>query len=129
VMASTLSGYSPAGFSCVLHGTSNLADEQPGASGLTPRAAGVAAAAAREAGRRDVTAATTDGKTLRFTVPSAEENRYGWSLAQWAVARANKLHVIAVQVGDRKWHRDDSTEGWTASKEQLPAGAVVVRVA
>jgi hypothetical protein len=130
VMASTLSGYSPAGFSCVLHGPpSDLAEEQPAANGLTPRAADVAAAAGREAGRRDVVAATTDGKTLRFTVPSAEANRYGWSLAQWAVARASQLHVIAVQVGDRKWHRDDSTAGWTASQEALPPGAVVVRVA
>jgi hypothetical protein len=62
-------------------------------------------------------------------VPSAEANRYGWSLAQWAVARADGLHVIAVQVGDRKWHRDDSTAGWTSSKETLPPGDVVVRVA
>ena len=129
VMASTLSGYSPAGFSCVLHGTSNLADEQPGAGGLTPRAADVAAAADREAGRRDVVAATTDGKTLRFTVSPADGNRYGWSLAQWAVARANGLHIIAISVGDQRWARDDSTAGWTRAETALPAGAVVVRVA
>jgi hypothetical protein len=129
VMASALSGYSPGGFSCVLHDTADLAEEQPAAGGLTPRAAALTDAAGHETGRRNVAPTTTDGKTLRFTVPAAEGNRYGWSLAHWAVARANSLDVVAVQVGDRHWHRDDSTAGWTAAQEPLPAGTVVIRVA
>jgi hypothetical protein len=129
VMASALSGYSPGGFNCVLRGTPDLAEETPSAGGMTPRATAVSKAAAREAGRREGVPATTDGKTLRFTVSSGEDNRYAWSLAHWAVARANGLQITSVQVGDRQWHRDDSTSGWTESPDPLPAGAVAIRVA
>ena len=101
VMASTLSGYSPAGFNCILHGPSDLAEEQPGAGGTTPRAAALVKAAGRETVRGTAVPVTTDGKSLRFTVPAATGNRYGWSLAQWAVARAEGLQVVAVTVGDR----------------------------
>ena len=128
-MASALSGYSPGGFNCVLRGPSDVAEEQPGPSGLTPRAAAVARAADREAGRRSVAPAATDGRSLRFTVPSAEGDRLAWSLAQWAVARADGLDVVAVEVAGRQWRRDDSTEGWTAASSTPPAGTVVVRVA
>jgi hypothetical protein len=130
VMASTLSGYSPAGFSCVLHGPPpDLADEKPGDGGLTPRAQAVAKAASREAGRSVAVAGDSDGKTLRFTVPAADLNRYGWSLGQWAVARANGLHIVSVGVNDREWTREDSTEGWQKRDEALPPGTVEIRVA
>jgi hypothetical protein len=129
VMASTLSGYSPGGFNCILRGPSNVPEEEAGPSGLTPRAATLVKAAAGETGRRDVVPSTTDGKSLRFTVSSAESNRYGWSLAQWAVARAAALDVIAIDVGDRHWLRDSSTDGWTKAQHPLPAGTVVIRVA
>jgi hypothetical protein len=129
VMASTLSGYSPAGFNCILHGPSDLAQERPGATGTTPRAAAVVEAAGRETARSTAVPATTDGKSLRFTVPATAGNRHGWSLAQWAVARAEALHVVAVDIGDRRWHRDSSTDGWTKASKTLPAGTVVIRVA
>jgi hypothetical protein len=130
VMASTLSGYSPAGFNCILRGTpDDLAAEKPAAGGLTARANAVAKAASYETGRKAVKPQGQDGKTLRFTVSGAESNRYGWSLAQWAVARANGLHIVAVSVGDKHWVREDSTDGWTSSGKPLPAGAVTVQVA
>jgi len=128
-MASTLSGYSPGGFNCVLRGPSDAAEEEPAAGGMTPRAATLVKAADREAGRRIVAPSTTDGKSLRFTLPAAAGDRYSWSFAQWAVARADGLDVIAVDVADRQWRRDDSTEGWTTAKSRLPAGTVVIRVA
>ena len=128
-MASALSGYSPGGFNCVLRGPTDAAEQEPGPSGMTPRAAAVARAADREAGRRAVVPSTTDGKSLRFTLPVAAGDRLSWSFAQWAVARADGLDVIAVDVADQQWRRDDSTEGWTTSPRRLPAGTVVVRVA
>jgi len=128
-MASTLSGYSPGGFNCVLRGPSDVAEQEPGPSGMTPRAAAVVKAAARETGRSAVVPATTDGKSLRFTVPAAAGDRLAWSFAQWAVARADGLDVIAVEVPGRHWLRDDSTEGWTAGSTSLPPGSVIVRVA
>jgi hypothetical protein len=128
-MASTLSGYSPGGFNCVLRGPSDVAEQEPGPSGMTPRAAAVVKAADRETGRRTVVPATTDGKSLRSTVPAAAGDRLAWSFAQWAVARADGLDIIAVEVPGRHWLRDDSTEGWTAGSTSLPPGNVVVRVA
>jgi hypothetical protein len=43
-MASTLSGYSPGGFNCVLRGPSDVVEQEPGQGGMTPRAAAVAEA-------------------------------------------------------------------------------------
>jgi hypothetical protein len=128
-MASALSGYSPGGFNCVLRGPADVVEQEPGQGGMTPRAAAVAEAADRETGRRSVVPATTDGKSLRFTLPAAAGDRLAWSFAQWAVARADGLDVVAVDVADRQWSRDDSTEGWTAAPSRQPAGTVVVRVA
>jgi len=128
-MASTLSGYSPGGFNCVLRGPSDVAEQEPGPNGLTPRAAALVKAAAHETGRGTAVPATTDGKSVRFTVPLVTGDRLGWSLAQWAVARADGLDVIAVEVPGRQWHRDDSTEGWTTGSASVPPGSVIVRVA
>jgi hypothetical protein len=130
VLASALSGYSPGGFSCILRGTpDDLAAEKPAGGGITGRANDVVKAAAHEAGRTAVVPATADGRSLRFTVSGGESNRYGWSLAHWAVARANSLHIIAVSVGDKRWTRHDSTDGWTSADKPLAAGTVVVEVA
>ena len=129
VMASALSGYSPGGFNCILRGTPDeLPAETPAGNGVTGRASAVAEAAAYEAGRKSVVPAGADGKSLKFSVSGGENNRYGWSLAQWAVARANSLHIVTVSVGDKRWTRADSTDGWKASDEPLPAGTVVVEV-
>jgi hypothetical protein len=129
VMASALSGYSPGGFTCILRGPDELPAEQAGAGGVTPRANAVVQAAANEAGRRSVVPAGAEGRALRFSVPGTENNRYGWSLAHWAVARASALHIVSVSVGDKTWSRDDSTEGWTTAEQPLAPGTVVVEVA
>src|SRR3954471_20445971 len=51
VLASALTGYSPAGLACVLSDVGTLPAQPPDAGGLTPRARAVARAAAHEAGR------------------------------------------------------------------------------
>src|SRR4051794_9155013 len=51
ILASALTGYSPAGLSCVLPELDSLPAQAPDAGGLTPRARAVARAAATEAGR------------------------------------------------------------------------------
>jgi hypothetical protein len=129
VMASALSGYSPAGFNCVLRAPAAQDAETPGVEGLTPRAAAVVGAAATETGRRAVKPVGSDGTAMRFTVPKGEENRLGWSLAHWAVARAAALDVVGVEVGGKRWSRDASTDGWTDRADPLPEGQVVIHVA
>ncbi len=139
-MASALSGYPPAGFSCVLRPKA-VAAQRRGAGGLTLRAATLASRARAETGRSaadaqpapgaSTTPASADGTEVRFVVPGAEAQRRGWSLAHWAVARASALDVVFVATDGRQWRRDSSAQGWTAqpSGAQVPAGTVVVRVA
>ena len=113
IIASALSGYSPAGLSCVLHAAASKGS-----------AAAVLAAAGTETGRTGA----ADGGSVRFDTGASSGNRSAWALGQWAVARAGGLNVTAVQVGDRRWARARSTDGWTAAGSALPAGVVVVQV-
>jgi hypothetical protein len=141
VLASALSGYSPGAFSCVLR-AADVVRQAPAASGLTPRAAAVVTAAKAETGRTGTlertgsgAAGSTDaanaatGTTVRFTVPTKDAGRLSWSLAQWAVARADALGVDEVQVAGKRWRRDRVDQGWTALSGGPASGTVVVRVA
>jgi hypothetical protein len=128
IIASALSGYSPAGFTCVLRSSQAVA-QNVAAGGLTARAKALNSAAGKEAGREDVETVGTGGTTLRFTVPSSPDDRDAWALAHWAVARAAGLEVIRVDVANRRWDRDHSTDGWTTLKTPLANGAIVVTVA
>jgi hypothetical protein len=128
VIASALSGYSPSGFTCVLRSSSATA-QNVAAGGLTGRARAVSEAAAQEAGQKNVEPVGSGGTTLRFSVSSSAQDREAWSLAHWAVARAAGLEVTRVDVADRRWDRDNSTDGWTALKTPLPNGTVIVTVA
>ncbi|MBL8931122.1 MAG: hypothetical protein JNL54_13440 [Kineosporiaceae bacterium] len=129
--ASSLSGYSPAALSCRLREPAELPAEQPGTGGLTGRARALAAAAAAETGRTGsaIESAEAPGTALRFTLTGSEPGRMSWALAQWAVARAQGLHVVAVEVDGRQWRRSQSKDGWTALDSGPEAGSVVVRVA
>jgi hypothetical protein len=127
IFASSLAGYSRASLTCVL--TAAKGDRQtPGAHGFTPRAAALVAAADREAGRRGI-AATADGASVKFRLAGREGLRLSWALAQWAVARADGLSVVSVQVNGKQWQRDKSDAGWTAVTGGPAVGTVVVRVA
>lgn len=126
IFASALAGYSPAALACVLTPARGKAQD-PGRNGLIPRAAAVVTAAEQETGRKGVPA-TADGASVRFSLAGREGARLSWALAQWAVARADGLSVVAVQVDGRQWQRDTPDAGWTAMAGGPAAGTVIVRV-
>jgi hypothetical protein len=128
VLASALTGFSPAGLACVLSDVGTLPAQTPDAGGLTPRARAVARAAAREAGRTG-TAVHGDPSAVRFTLPAKGARTAGWALAQWAVARAGGLSVVSVETDGRRWERSRTDQGWTVTPGTAPAGTVVVHVA
>jgi hypothetical protein len=57
--------------------------------------------------------------------------RAAWAVAQWSVAVAEPLRLVAVDVGDSRWERADDEAGWQAGvlDDPLPDGAVVVLLA
>ncbi|WP_088316844.1 hypothetical protein [Kineosporia sp. R_H_3] len=133
-LASALSGYSPGAFECVLR-PADVAAQEPGANGLTARATALVKAAKTETGRTgkadpEVAATAPEaGTAVRFTLAGREGTRTAWSLAHWAVARADALAVTAVEVDGKQWRRDRPDAGWAALTDGPPAGTVVVHVA
>ena len=110
----TLAGYSPAGLNCVLSRDAASRPRRPRRpTASPPRARRGQAPPPREAGRSG-SAAAADGATRSGSAPSRAGTRAaGLGLAQWAVARADDLDVVAVEVDGQQWRRDRSTEGWT----------------
>jgi hypothetical protein len=141
-LASALTGYSPAGFSCVLAPVELApvgAAETLDAGGLTPRGRAVVTAAERETVGNPVAIAGSGGSQLTITVTGATATRTGWSLAHWAVARAGALEITSVSIagvkpdssigsgGAYRWLRSDTDHGWLtikASTPTRPSGAV-----
>lgn len=120
VLASALSGYSTAAFTCDLRPGTGALPTQPGAGGFTPAAASVVEAARRETGREPSGPVGRAGNTIRYELTGDEASRLSWGLAHWAVARAQALDVVEVRNGDLHWRRDARGEGWTVAD---PAGA------
>jgi hypothetical protein len=129
IWASTLTGYSPAGLSCVLAAVRDGAAQPPGAGGLTARAAALVRSASVAAGRTGAPVAGSGGSAVRFAMNGKGSTQAAWALAEWAVASADTLDVVAVEVDGRRWRRDDSTAGWTSLPNGQPPGAVTVHVA
>jgi hypothetical protein len=127
ILASALTGFSPAGLSCVLAEV-DKARQDADSSGLTPRARAVVSAAAKEAGRSGAPVAGEPG-AVRFTLRGKGTTATGWSLAQWAVARAKALDVVSVETDGRRWTRNGADSAWTSTAGAAPAGTVIVRVA
>ncbi|GAA6524436.1 hypothetical protein [Intrasporangium sp. DVR] len=96
VLASALTGHSPAGLSCTL-------DEAT--AGAEPTA--VAEALSTEMG---VTRAEAADRALTVTAP---DQRTAWAVAHWSVARAAQLGVTGVSVGERAWDREAGDDGWS----------------
>ena len=126
VLASALSGYSPAAFTCRLRDASTPTVSPVGGDGLTEAARAVATAATTETGLRAKAAA--GGRGLTFAVGGDQRARRGWSLAQWAVARSGELDIVSVRTDGRVWNRADG-KGWTRAADAPPAGTVQVTVA
>ncbi len=129
IFASALSGYSEAALTCRLRAPKDLAVQAVGSSGMTPRASAVVTAAANETGRAGASGGSADGTSVRFVLAGREGTRLSWALAQWAVARADGLQIVAVEVDGQRWRRSAPDDGWTAFSGGPPAGTVVVRVA
>jgi hypothetical protein len=111
ILASALAGFSPAALNCVLRA--------PTAAGS---ADAVAQAARRETGRRGIVA----GDTVTYQLRGEQATRLGWSLAHWALARAEALGVTAVSTGGRRWSREDSTDGWQPHDAAPAEGTVTI---
>jgi len=126
-LASALTGWSPAALTCTVEPPQPSA-QQPGRSGLTPDALAVRADVRRAYGPlpdggyapegvrtgHQEGSAHYDGRAVDFFFRplGAESNRAGWSLAQFLVARAERLRVETVIYDDEIWTAARSDEGW-----------------
>ena len=128
IIASALTGFSPAGFSCVVrHGS--LAKEPIGANGLTKRANAVRLDLFKTFGRLPTGgyqpggvktghmegSAHYDGRAIDvFARPvNAANKRLGWAWAQYLVAHADRLNIQTVIFDDRIWTAgNQSSDGW-----------------
>ncbi|SMF40192.1 hypothetical protein L603_000600000780 [Cellulosimicrobium cellulans J34] len=132
--ASALTGWSPASLTCDLApvAATQLDADTPPTQPFQDRLARDLGDGAR--------VAPVDGGTSTVTVdttglPGAGEDggpaRTAWAVAQWAVATADATNVVAVDVADRRWSREDST--WTTldpeTSTPLDPGRVRVQVA
>lgn len=100
VLASTLTGQSPAGFGCRLADVTTAGDLGSAAAGLD-----------RQFGSGTGSSATRGAGTLTVT---ARDAAHAWALAQWAVANADGYGLRAVEVDGKRWSRGtgDDALGW-----------------
>jgi hypothetical protein len=112
LLASTLSGHSPAGLGCRLNDASQ------------GNAAGFRKAIKAELGA----SAAVSGRSVTVRAPS---ERQAWSAGAYAVAKAEQFGATRVRVGDREWTRTRDSKGWSWHRvsSSLPATSVVVTFA
>jgi len=135
-IASAMSGYSQAAFSCVVH-EYDAAAQKPQDNGLTPRANAVLDDIRRAFGELPVggfePGGVTDGHMkgsahyegraidVFFRPVNAENVRQGWILAHYLVANARRLQIEHVIFDDRVWSAGSRSEdGW---QDYDPGGA------
>lgn len=128
ILASTLSGYSPAGFTCVVR-HDDAATQDIRRNGLTPRANAVRRDLRRTFGRLPLGgfqpggvssghmegSAHYEGRAVDvFFRPVTKANqRHGWAVAHYLVARADALGIQTVIYDDRIWTAGLNSEaGW-----------------
>ncbi len=128
-LASALTGYSRADFSCVVHATSGLPAQKAGRDGLTARARAVREDLEKAFGKQSLGgfapggvstghmkgSAHYDGRAIDvFVRPvDAENKRRGWAMASYLVAQANSLDIEHVIFDKRIWTRGPLSEhGW-----------------
>jgi len=128
-LASALTGYSGATFTCVVDDSGNLASQKAGRDGLTPRAervrsdlrrafgdlslGGYAAGGVSEGHMKG--SAHYDGRAIDvFVRPvSVANKRKGWAVASYLVAHASRLKVDHVIFDKRIWTAGSRSEqGW-----------------
>ncbi len=113
VLASALTGWSPAALSCTVR-LGSYAAEQPDATGFTPRAQAVAAQVRTWFGADTAitTYRTAEGTSTHdrgnaldifFPMQDGAGGREGWAAAHWLVAHADRLGVAVVIYDDKIW--------------------------
>lgn len=132
VLASALTGFSPAALVCRLPAVPAAGTPQvPGEDGLVPRARAVVAEASAQLGEEDLVLAEgggAPGTALERSYGGDEAGaRAGWALAHWAVARAVGTDVVEVATDGRRWVRGE--DGWAEDPAAPGPGTVRVTVA
>ena len=112
ILASTLTGRSPAAVGCRLKPVERAAD-----------GAAVAADLEAQLGTKPV----QDGAQLTLRGASVEQ---AWAAGQWAVARAEAYGIDRVQVGDKVWQRsiDEGAMTWSAASGAPSPMSVTIRI-
>ncbi|MFD3536205.1 hypothetical protein [Streptomyces sp. NPDC058664] len=139
LLSAALTGRTPAALSC----TSNEVAGRPGdpkrvrdelvrafGEKAAPRAVTGGPSAGRSAAEPPVLVVPVRAAAGTARGAGADERR-GWELAQWAVARAEALRITEVTYGGRVWRAGEALGGWTASSG-TPAGdgrTVLIRLA
>lgn len=112
VLASTLTGQSPAGFSCL---------DRTGADG---DADALTAALTKTFGSD--AESSRDGKVVTITADSAE---HAWAYGAFAVANSAQYGTVQVVVGDQQWDTNASTlPRWVAAEDALSAKKLRITV-
>jgi hypothetical protein len=131
-LASALTGYSPAAFSCVVHSPNTFTQpsaQKMGANGLTTRAETVRRELERAFGPQSLGGFAPGGVQsghgagsahyagravdVFFRPVTADNRRRGWALAQYLVAQARRLDIEHVIFDGRIWTRGSLSEhGW-----------------
>lgn len=131
LLSAALTGRSPAALSC----TSSDAEGRPGdpeqVRAELVRAFGEKAAPTAVTGGPSAGRSAAEPPVLMVPVRSTtgsgaaeSDERRGWELAQWAVARAETLRITEVAYGDRVWRAGEARGGWSkASGSARAAGA------
>jgi hypothetical protein len=128
-LASALTGYSAAEYSCTIH-AQNPGSQQLGPNGLTSRADIVRRDLRRVFGSlpmggfapggvstgHSADSAHYEGRAIDvFVRPlSADNTRKGWAISSYLVGNADRLSVATVIFADRIWTATRSDEGWRA---------------
>lgn len=129
ILASALSGNSPAAFTCEI-AVDDVAAESPLASGLTPRSQRVLDEVQTAFGPQSVGGFEPGGVTTGHMQGSAHYGGRavdvffaaddpaavlrGWSIAHWAVANADRLDIATVIYRGQIWTAARGDEGWRA---------------
>ncbi|MGZ4495445.1 MAG: hypothetical protein ACXVWU_12145 [Nocardioides sp.] len=132
-LASALTGYSKARFSCVVHSAtlSPISVQKPGADGLTPRADAVRNDLEHAFGPQSLGGFAPGGVSTGHMKGSAHyqgravdvfvrpvdlaNKRRGWAMASYLVAQAKRLDIAHVIFDKRIWTRGSASEaGWRA---------------
>lgn len=100
-LASSLTGYSPGAFSCVLVDTPTVRD-----------AAGLRAELHKAFGQQQL---DRSGAAVRVAVDPAVPSN-GWAVSHWTVAHAKRFGVVRVVHDGQAWNAEDSQAGWSRTR-------------